>query len=138
MTFFELKRSGFPDLTFYGKVLAEQPGVSTPEKTGDRRHDIAVYRTDDDQLIVAVSFHTNHPGEVADSIAEVVNDLSHVEETLSLYDPEIHFDAASALKKNESSAAISRELTRRYDLQVNAILEDLQVALSTSETPTSS
>ncbi len=134
MTLFELKRTGFPGLTFNGEILAQQPGVDLPEKSGQRHHDITVYRTDDARLIVAISFHTSHLGEVADSIVEEVDDLTQLEETLSLYNPEIHFDAESQTRKTENASAISRELTRRYDLQVNAVLQDAQVGLAANDT----
>ena len=136
MTLFELKRTGFPDLIFHGEVLAEQSGVETPDESGERRHDITVYRTDDSQLIVAVSFHTSHSGEVADSIVEVVEDVVQLEETLSLYDPKIHFDDGSDSRKCDNADTISRELTRRYDLQVNAILQKVQIAMAENDTKT--
>lgn len=134
MTLFELKRTGFPDLIFYGEVLAQRLGVDAPEKSGNRRHDITVYRTDDGLLIVAICFLTSHPGEVADSIAEVVDDANQLEEVLSLYDAKVHFDTGLPAVKSSDADTISRELTRRYDLQVNAILQDIQIATAENDT----
>lgn len=128
MSAFTLPRTGFPDLVFEGALMTEQCGAPEDAKTGNRRHEIAVYQSDDGEVIVAIHFHSEQADELSDDFVEVVNRINDVEEVLSLYQPGIHYIAESSNRRNDDDIRITRELTRRYDLQVDAILRDLVTA----------
>ena len=66
MTTFNIPRSGFPELTFDGELLTQQREIDEAALAAGRYHQVAVYRTDDGEMIVAIRFHSNFPDEISD------------------------------------------------------------------------
>lgn len=133
MAAFELQRTGFPDLLFEGTLLVEQLGLTDDPRTENRHHDIGVYESNDGDLIVSIRFYSSHAEESCDNFVDVVENQSQqpsdrlevVEEILSLYQPEICFASTPKNRNTDEDARITREMTRRYDLQVHAVLQAL-------------
>ena len=128
MTTYSIPRTGFPELTFDGELLTQQTEMDEVALESGRFHQIAVYRTDDDEIIVAIRFHSDFSGEISDDTVEVVKCLDEVEEALSLYQPDIRFCGESDSRLRDQFAAECRELTRRYDQQVDAVLRELKIS----------
>jgi len=131
MTTFTLPRTGFPDVAFDGVLLAEQHAPLEISRTGNRRHDIAVYQSTDGEVIVAIHSHSEEINELSDDFVEVVNSVDDVEEVLSLYEPHIHFVNEEPGRRADGFDTIAREVTRQYDLLVDTILRELASANTT-------
>ncbi len=123
-------RTGLPDLQFEGECIVESRGDDTDGTTGNRWHDVIVYRASDGEYIVSIIYRTVHPDESPDAFVETASSLEDVEGALSLYDPIERVNHEAIAVQRMPVQAVLRVITRRYDLQVNEILERLQKASS--------
>ncbi len=131
MEMFQVARTGLPDLEFMGECIANSQGEVPAETDGDRWHDLNVYRAADGEIIVSIAYQTTHPEESSDNYVETAASLEEVEGVLSLYNPieRVNEDAIAGQRKPVQS--VLQAITRRYDLQVNDVLEQLQKATAT-------
>ncbi len=121
MSKFTLKRTGLPSLSFEGRILAESRGDRSLGKAGGRAHDIAVYRAEDGQLILAVNFVSPHCDETSDHIVEAVDSLEEIEAWLCIYDPNEHI-ASTAFNSPQHLQAARTAIQRAFDEQTIRIL----------------
>lgn len=126
MTTFQLPRTGLPDLTFDGKLLAEQIGTDPEGVTQGRVHTIRVYEADDGEFIVSVDYQSPFDSESSDHLVEAVKTLDSVDDVLSLYEAPESLDPALFSERDTARMqAVSNALVARFDRQVIAVLNAL-------------
>jgi len=127
MDTYTLQRTALPALTFTGERLAEAVGEDTDHSTAGRVHDIAIYRTNDGELIVSVRSLSPFPTELSDSFVEATSSLSEVEEVLSLFDATERLDASLFPDKaGHSQPAVATVMRKRFDRQVINVLQAVE------------
>ena len=129
MASFTIERTGLPVLQFNGEELVDLAGCDPDGSTGGRVHDVSVYRTEDGEFIVEISYRSPHSSEVSDDYVEAVESTAEIEEILSLYDPTERMDR-SLFGQHESNRVqvIADALTRRYDQQVARVIDSFETA----------
>lgn len=129
MITYTLQRTALPDLTFDGRRLAESVGMDADGATQGRTHSIAVYETDDGELIVSVRFNSPFESELSDSIVEAVRSVDEVEEVLSLYDatPRLDPNLFRCEPNQPKKQSVANALQQRFDRQVLEVLKASQL-----------
>ncbi|MEQ9408640.1 MAG: hypothetical protein RIK87_12970 [Fuerstiella sp.] len=127
MQTFALNRTGLPDLTFTGELLATVTGDDPDGMTEGRYHSISTYRTDDGQYVVCIECHSPFDSEMSDSIAEAVDTVEEIEATLSLYDPAERLNSELFAQNDRTSQqAVASCLTKRFDRLVLQMLNAME------------
>ena len=127
MDTFTLQRTALPPLTFTGELLSESVGEDTDCSAAGRVHDIAIYRTNDAELIVSVRSLSPFATELSDSFVEAASSLSEVEEVLSLFDATERLDAGLFPDKaGRSRQCVATVMRKRFDHQVIHVLKAVE------------
>lgn len=105
-------------IEFDGELLFSVVGQCLNDSTGDRRHEIEIFRTDSTELAVAVWYRTNVVGEREHCSVDSAVDVSDVDNVLSLYDPMnlLVMDDGPGRKRAVET------VVRHYDFAVNDVL----------------
>lgn len=121
-----IPRTGLPDLEFVGERIAFSTGADEDGATRGRCHHITVYRAEDCEYVVAVDYHTELPDENPDHFVEIATNIDDVDAALSLYEPTARLAIRPTDVNDKQRQTMLSTMTRRYDLQVHAVLQQLQ------------
>lgn len=117
-----LSPTGLAAIKFAGDLLIELHGEDSDSQTAGRWHDISVYRTDSGSLATCVAYRTQVPTESENCHVDIAEDVADVDNILSLYEPKQHVVMEAGTARNR----VVDTVVRRYDQQVNEVLERLQ------------
>ena len=126
MTTFHLPRTGLPELTFDGQLLAEQIGSDPDGVTQGRFHNIRIYEADDGQFIVRVDYVSPFASESSDNLVEAVDGLDGIDDFLSLYDAPKGLDRLLFSESDpDRIKTVNKTLVILFDRQVAGLLSVL-------------
>lgn len=122
-----LSRTALPELEFHGEQVVSLKGDDADGSTDGRWHDIAIYRADDGEWVVAIGYRTHQQNETPDDYVETAKTPKEVEEILSLYDPTERVDRnLQEAQGVQFRNTVNQALTRRYDIQVTKALQAVE------------
>ena len=122
-----LKRTGNAPLQFTGELLAQNEGKWVNGKDQNRWHDLYLYRTESDQYVIHVVYHTIWQVELDHWWAEVASSPEEAVETLGFYEPiAVVQGFPNRPGYTERQANLLKWIKDRFDYQVGEILGEVE------------
>jgi len=120
-----LPRSGNAPLAFIGKVIARADGSDVPGDKPIRWHELTIFETDDDMLVVSISYKTDWQGELNWLDAWFVEDMEKAVEAFRQHNPTEHVKGfPPSHHYAERQLRLLTDIRERYAALVSEVLKD--------------